>query len=151
MSNPYTLEVKRPKFGSIQFDSQAEFDCFLIIKKYFPLHRIKVHQPVSLRPANEWFPEEKWKVDFTISNVDELGEMDLFIEYKGVVLDSFKEKMKSLAYFSPSTYQNLVIVSATQKVVTRGLISITPKQLEFALKNKDFVNLVNDCKKKRNV
>ncbi len=147
----YTFASQTPKFGNVQFDSKAEYNCFLMIKKYFPLNRIKIHQPLIIRPENVWFPEQKWKIDFEITGVDELASSSLFIEYKGVIEDSFKERLKSVAHNRPGVYQDLVVVTSTQRLVTRGLLSVTVPQLEKALANKDYRSLVVNCKKERNV
>lgn len=146
---PNFYKPNKVTWGGITFDSCMEYNIFNLLRCYFSLSQIKVHLPLIVRPSSPWFPETKWKVDYCITNVPDLNGNKLYIEVKGLVTTEFKEKMKSLAYFCPAVFENLVIITEKPQTIVRGFRSIDESCLDSFLTEKQYSELVNFCKVRR--
>ena len=142
-------KATRIEYGGINFDSKFEFEVYKTLISHFKPALVKVHEPLVIRPRTQWFPAQVWKVDYVVNGVDSLEGGKLFVECKGIIQADFKERIKNLAYFCPLVFQNLVIVTPSSQSVVRGLIAYGGKDFYNILSSKDYVSLVDSCKKLR--
>lgn len=145
MKNYYL--ANKVSWGGIEFDSQFEFSIFKVLRDYFPLTGIKIHEPLIIRPATKWFDKQEWKIDYVCSCEDiEIGNR-IYIECKGIIQDDFKERLKNLSYFCPTIFENLIIITPRIQTIVRGFHSYDERTLRGFLEDKNFQGLVETCKR----
>ncbi len=131
-------------WGGIKFDSEFEFCVFNCLRKYFDVRDIKVHKGLTVRPKTRWFPEQAWRVDFTVM---QQNNVLLYVESKGIISEDFKQLMKNLSYFRPDVFERLVVVAPKVKTIARGFLAIDIDSVDVMLTVSDYDGLVSFCKK----
>lgn len=112
---------KRQHEEDLRFDSIWEYKCFKVLREFYPLEAIGIHEPVTVQPEYGRHPEIKWKVDFTIyTPLDRDDSIPLYVEAKGLWSIGFYEKLKLFKKFYPDKFDWLIIIGESQPTWTKG-------------------------------
>lgn len=107
-----TLFLQRPLdalgLNIVCFDSQFEYRCYCVLRKYFRACDIGLHCKIEIKSKTLLSSEMSYKVDFVVFTQ---APLLLYVEAKGLMTKEASLKLKMLEIVKPTIRNNLIIVS----------------------------------------